>query len=248
MITTMITAMTGWSWVPEWGGVFNHLWQSTVFAAVAALLALGLRKNHARARYWLWLAASCKFLVPFSLLVGLGLSIGTNIGGGVESIIQRLWPTAPAIVAQPEMTIMFDEISQPFTQVSLPAVAPETHSILPEILFGLWACGCAIVLIRWFRRWVRVRAAARSARRIDIELPVHFELAAPHPLPDGRGSVTERRASALFPHPDGWGWNARARTGRRQDRLPHPDGGLENARALTGAPQVAGHGPAPRRR
>ena len=47
--------------------VGNHLWQSTLFAAAAGLLTLALRKNHARARYWLWLAASLKFLVPFSL-------------------------------------------------------------------------------------------------------------------------------------------------------------------------------------
>jgi hypothetical protein len=31
----------------------NHLWQSTLFAAVAAVLALALRKNQARARYWI---------------------------------------------------------------------------------------------------------------------------------------------------------------------------------------------------
>ncbi len=194
MIATLIPTLTRWGltgrgWMPEWGGVFNHLWQSTVFAAVAALLALGLRKNHARARYWLWLAASCKFLVPFSLLVGLGLSIGTSIGSGVESIIEKLWPSAPAIVAQPEMTVMFDEISQPFTQVSIPAAAPEHRSVAPELLFALWACGCAIVLISWFRRWLRVRAAVLAAK------PISFELA-PHPLPDGRGSVTEWGASA----------------------------------------------------
>ena len=50
----------------------DHLWQSTVVALVAALLTLLLRKNHARARYWLWLAASLKFLVPFSWFVALG--------------------------------------------------------------------------------------------------------------------------------------------------------------------------------
>jgi len=43
----------------------NHLWQSTVFAAVAGLLALALRNNRAQVRYWLWLAASVKFLIPF---------------------------------------------------------------------------------------------------------------------------------------------------------------------------------------
>ena len=50
----------------------NHLWQSTLFVIAAGLLTLILRKNQARCRYWLWLAASLKFLVPFSLLSGLG--------------------------------------------------------------------------------------------------------------------------------------------------------------------------------
>src|SRR5215468_170502 len=50
----------------------NHLWQSTFFAAVVAAACFALRKNRARLRYWLWLTASAKFLVPFSLLVGLG--------------------------------------------------------------------------------------------------------------------------------------------------------------------------------
>jgi bla regulator protein BlaR1 len=49
--------------------VFNHLWQSTVFAAAGALAALALRRNSPRLRYWLWLAASLKFLVPFALMV-----------------------------------------------------------------------------------------------------------------------------------------------------------------------------------
>jgi hypothetical protein len=31
----------------------NHLWQSTLFAVATGLLTLALRKNHARARYWL---------------------------------------------------------------------------------------------------------------------------------------------------------------------------------------------------
>ena len=42
----------------------NHLWQSTLFAAVAGLLTLALRKNRAQTRYWLWLAASDE--VPYS--------------------------------------------------------------------------------------------------------------------------------------------------------------------------------------
>src|SRR5260370_14983811 len=50
----------------------NHLWQSTLFAGVADLLTLFLRKNRAHVRYWLWFLASVKFLLPFSLLVAVG--------------------------------------------------------------------------------------------------------------------------------------------------------------------------------
>ncbi len=58
--------------------LFNHLWQSTVFAGVAALLTLALRKNQARVRHGVWVAASCKFLVPLSILIALG----GHINGG----------------------------------------------------------------------------------------------------------------------------------------------------------------------
>ncbi len=50
----------------------NHLWQSTIFALAAALLTLAVRKNHARIRHSIWLVASLKFLIPFSLLVSAG--------------------------------------------------------------------------------------------------------------------------------------------------------------------------------
>jgi uncharacterized protein (TIGR03435 family) len=46
----------------------NHLWQSTLFAVAAALLALAFRKNRAETRHALWLIASLKFLIPFALL------------------------------------------------------------------------------------------------------------------------------------------------------------------------------------
>ncbi len=66
--------------------VGNHLWQSTLFAVVAGLLTLTLRKNQARARYWIWMAASLKFLVPFSLLVGAGSHLGWwRASDGVEA-------------------------------------------------------------------------------------------------------------------------------------------------------------------
>jgi bla regulator protein BlaR1 len=49
-----------------------HLWQSTLFAVAIGPLTLILKNNQARVRYWLWLAASLKFLIPFSVLIDLG--------------------------------------------------------------------------------------------------------------------------------------------------------------------------------
>ena len=55
--------------------VFNHLWQSSVFICAVALAAWTLRRNPPRTRYWLWLAASLKYLIPFSLFVSAGTRI-----------------------------------------------------------------------------------------------------------------------------------------------------------------------------
>src|SRR6266446_1190278 len=79
----------------------NHVWQSTLFATAAGLLTLLLRENHARARYWLWLAASTKFLIPFSLLVGLGSHLA--------------WSRSSAS----GLYFAMEEVSQPFTQPTI---------------------------------------------------------------------------------------------------------------------------------
>ena len=39
-----------------------HLWQSTVFAGIATLLAFAFRKQRAGIRYWIWLAASIPWM------------------------------------------------------------------------------------------------------------------------------------------------------------------------------------------
>src|SRR5579864_2882113 len=46
----------------------SHLVQSTLFAGAVALLTLAFRANRAQVRFWLWLSASLKFLIPFALL------------------------------------------------------------------------------------------------------------------------------------------------------------------------------------
>ena len=133
----------------------NHLWQSTAFAAVAVLLALALRANHARARFWLWLAASVKFLVPFSALAAVGATLG-----------RWLLPATPVS----RFPLVMEQIVQPFAPVqyqSLPvAASAPTASLLPALLLALWFCGFLAVLIYVWTRWRRVAAAVRSSTRM----------------------------------------------------------------------------------
>ena len=96
------------AWLDGMGaGVANHLWQSTVFAAVVWGVTLLLRKNAARVRYGLWVAASVKFLVPFSLLIGLG---------GMLPRPQHAVVTMPVYSA-------VDEVGLPFSEVETVPVA-----------------------------------------------------------------------------------------------------------------------------
>lgn len=47
--------------------MIGHLWQSTLFALVIAAMVPIFRKQGTATRFWLWFAASMKFLVPLSL-------------------------------------------------------------------------------------------------------------------------------------------------------------------------------------
>jgi beta-lactamase regulating signal transducer with metallopeptidase domain len=131
----------------------NHLWQSTLFAAVAGLLALLLRQNHAQARYRLWLAASVKFLIPFSLLIAIGSHFG--------------WSTAPEI-APSGLSVVMEQVSHPFLEAqahtaSAHAAVTSNTNVLPELLLLLWLGGCAAVLLRWGACWRRTAATLRAA-------------------------------------------------------------------------------------
>ena len=142
--------------------LLNHLWQSTVFAVVAGLLTLALRKSPARVRYWLWLAASVKFLIPFYLLV----SIGSHVD----------WQTRHSIT-QPEWPIAIEQISQPFivplaSPHSHPARLPTAASPIPALLFLAWACGSAGVLFSCWLRWRRIHRAVQQAHPLDLPLQI----------------------------------------------------------------------------
>jgi bla regulator protein blaR1 len=139
----------------------NHLWQSTLFAGVAGLLTLALRKNHARARHGVWLAASCKFLIPVFMFIALGGHI--------------LWRTAPETTPS-NLFVVMDEVNQPFAAPAvaspLLATAPPAASPFAAVLFGIWACGFLGIACSWWVRWWRFRAAVRAGSPLQLEIPI----------------------------------------------------------------------------
>jgi bla regulator protein blaR1 len=156
----MITGFWRESWTAP---LVNHLWQSSIMVAGAWLLALSLRRNHARVRYWVWLAASVKCLLPFSLLIAAG------------ERLEALFAT-PAVL-RPSLIALAQRIEQPLPQtqyfeVTNPVVRGHGLDWLPLLLSAAWLCGVLLVAVRWLRAWMRARAVLRKASPLEFALDV----------------------------------------------------------------------------
>ncbi len=142
---------------PVFAPFANHLWQSTLFAAVAGMLTLILRHDRARVRHSIWLAASLKFLVPFSVLMALGNGMA--------------WRTAPESVSS-NLAVIVGQVSQPFppTHIATPPlnVTPAPTDWLTGILCSVWACGFLGIAGAWRIRWRRIKAAVRAGTPVQV--------------------------------------------------------------------------------
>jgi beta-lactamase regulating signal transducer with metallopeptidase domain len=131
--------------------IADHLWQSTWFACAAWLLALFVRKDSARVRYWVWMAASLKFLVPFAVLSWIGNHF---------------------VIQLDDMPTLL-----PFVQQ---AAAPLTGTITIEYLdqtsryavIAVWVLGSVILLGRWIAGWLRSRSLVRTSTVCEIVAPI----------------------------------------------------------------------------
>jgi bla regulator protein blaR1 len=124
--------------------LLEHIWQSTLFAAAAWLLAWMSRRQDARMRYWIWFAAALKFAVPFAVLTALGGLFTLQTG-------------------HPSIGVVLGHIAQP---LAAPAVVGSIADFLTPSagpLLWLWTAGCTVVLIRWGVSWIRAASIARTA-------------------------------------------------------------------------------------
>lgn len=160
--------------------MINHLWQSTIFAIAAAMQARAFQSNHARVRYWIWLAASIKFLLPFTLLADLGTRLH--------------WRTAaPAVIAT--MMERARDFAAPIqSAATLPATSGPSFP-WTNLWIALWACGVLAVLGWWTFRW-------RAALRTPVLEPGVFGLLRPVvKMPHGIDRVlTPAQLAAIVAH------------------------------------------------
>jgi len=162
--------MTTHLWQSDWAApLLTHLLQSTAFVVAAWLLTLVFRRYPARIRFWVWMGASLKFMVPFAVLTDLGA---------------RWAKPQPVHTA---LYTMIEEFSQPLGQAGpnvsghvLSTQARQIGDWLPWILAAVWLCGFLFMLVRWLRQW-------RNARRMVIEAS---------PLNEGRVLDALRHAEA----------------------------------------------------
>jgi bla regulator protein BlaR1 len=131
--------------------LINHLWQSTLVCCGAWLVTLLLRSNSASLRHWIWLLASAKFLVPFSVLFFIGSSIGL--------------PAARNTSDQPLM--LGDALQSASLLVSpgaLRATDTADNSTLLLVLLSIWLGGALFVALRWLHAWRAANSLASAAR------------------------------------------------------------------------------------
>jgi bla regulator protein BlaR1 len=137
----------------------NHLWQSTLCAFAVGLLTLVLRNNHARTRYALWLTASVKFLLPFSLLAVIGSHLAPLHSPGSAN--------AGLYIAMQTVGLPFQTPAMSPLPQAVPAAPSLTLIQLAPALVLIWLCGSLAVALAWYLKWRRVSALVRRALLVN---------------------------------------------------------------------------------
>ncbi|HSR53964.1 MAG TPA: M56 family metallopeptidase [Acidobacteriota bacterium] len=131
-----LSALSAWIWPLT----LDHLWHATAFVAVAAGVVWLLRQAPAQARFWVWMLATLKFLLPTAVLVSLFPALGIPTPEFAHGL---LW-------------IFQSDTAGPALQV------------VPQAWWGavtaVWLAGVLFVSFRWLNRHRRLSRRIRAER------------------------------------------------------------------------------------
>jgi beta-lactamase regulating signal transducer with metallopeptidase domain len=146
------------------GLIFDHIWQSTLFLAVAGLLTFLFRTNSAGVRYGIWLSASLKFLIPLAAL--------TASGAALSDLLPSKLPAPPLVTG-------IGEAAQPFSSgvdtIAHANLVPAPSWNWEPTLVLVWLVGFAFIVILWLRHWLNLQAIVRSATPVAIDAPLQVK-------------------------------------------------------------------------
>jgi len=145
--------------------LIDHLWQSTLCVFAAALLTLALRKNGAKVRFFIWFAASVKFLVPLSLFVWIGEYFR--------------WETAPGLLTDSGFSSLMGQIAQPaaFVMKDFEATSPGSAGLQSgwtawTIMLSIWLIGSVAMLCFRLFQWLWLRAILKASSPLHLDVPI----------------------------------------------------------------------------
>ena len=140
--------------------LLDHIWQSTLFAGAVGLLTLAFRRNGAALRFWLWFAASVKFLVPFAALAALGEYLSRQYPAPLPQSLIAIQPAAEKLSAPAKMLVA--------------SHAADAINWAP-LLLCVWLAGLAVILAFHLLRWSRLRAMMAQAHDLPVSGPVQIK-------------------------------------------------------------------------
>jgi beta-lactamase regulating signal transducer with metallopeptidase domain len=137
--------------------LLDHLWQSSLFAGAIVVSMRLFRRQSASLRFWLWFAASMKFLFPFALLMILG-----------HRILSALAPVATA----PILLTIHPAVAS-IAAIAAPLEAPALTNIpAMDVAAVVWGTGLIAIILHWLSRWLDLHATLKDAVPIAIKAPV----------------------------------------------------------------------------
>jgi len=136
-------------------GLLDHIWQSTLFAAGVGGFSLCFRRNGAGVRFWLWFAASVKFLLPFAGLAMAGAYLSRLFPASLPQSILAFQPAAAKFSAPVQMLAAGNDPHQGFDPAPL--------------LLAVWLLGLGAILAVRLLRWSRLQAVTAAANALPVK-------------------------------------------------------------------------------
>lgn len=166
------------SWLAEWSSwlwpnVAVHLWEATLFVGLLALGVRLLKRAPASTRYWLWLLAAVKLLVPSVLLAWLVSDIPSAAPSLSPPPLERA--TNGASASDPGRPLY--HILKPVLLSQPAAPQPASAAVHNELYCALtlvWLVGLVFFVVRWARgslhlAWaVKISHGLVSSRETEI--------------------------------------------------------------------------------